>query len=267
MKIGIFDSGLGGLQIMRGIVKTIPRYDYLYLGDTERVPYGNRSQQVIYEFARQGVDYLLRHGCALVIIACNTASAQALRRIQREYLPKNFPNRRVLGVIIPTVEAVAEKNLKCIGVIGTVSTIESGVYPQEIKKLIRPVSVYQQAAPLLVAMVESGNYKLSKLAVHQYLQPLLRRRIQGLVLGCTHYPILKKLFGQAAGKKVKVFSQDEIIPKKLKIYLDRHPEISRRLDQRGRRTFLATDITKPLIVLARRWFGRNVKLQRVFLDK
>lgn len=135
MKIGIFDSGLGGLFVLRSIQRVLPQYDYVYLGDTKRVPYGGRSQETIYRFTKQAVEYLFRRGCIVIILACNTASARALRKLQREYLPKYYPNRRVLGVIIPTVEAALKHSSKTVGVLATESTVESGAYIREIKSV------------------------------------------------------------------------------------------------------------------------------------
>lgn len=196
-------------------------------------------------------------------MACNTASAQALRRIQRVYVLKKFPDRKVIGVIIPTAEVVAERRLHRVGVIGTVSTIASGIYRREINKRLHRAVVIQQATPLLVSMVESGDYTLAKAALKRYLRPLAHRRIEALVLGCTHYPVLKKLIRPIVGREVIIISQDEIIPPKLKEYLEQHPEIERRLTRRGRRYFLATDITPQLSTMAKKWFGRRITFELV----
>ncbi len=264
MKIGIFDSGLGGLQIMRGIVKTLPRYDFVYLGDTKRVPYGNRTQAEIYRFTRQAVDELFRRNCALIIIACNTASARALRKLQREYLPKSYPNRRILGVIVPTVEIVAKRKLKSIGVIGTVSTIRSNVYQTEAIKLAPVTQVIQKPTPLLVPMIERGRLDRIDMVLEQYLKPI-KPKIQALLLGCTHYPILKQQIRRIVGPGVTVISQDEIIPAKLKNYLKHHPEIGRKLSHHAHRLFLSTKITPEGLRLAKQWFGPSAKLRLVRL--
>ncbi len=155
MKIGIFDSGIGGLVIARSLISELPQYDYVYLGDTKRVPYGDRSQKEIYEFTRQGLDFLFAQGCGLAILACNTASAQALRKIQREYLPRKYPDKKVLGVVIPTAEACAK--YKVVGILATSSTVSSKSYVTELKKLNPKINIIQQAAPLLVPLIENNE--------------------------------------------------------------------------------------------------------------
>jgi glutamate racemase len=266
MKIGIFDSGIGGLFILKAIRRALPQYDYLYLGDTKRVPYGNRSEQVIYEFTRAAVAHLFQHGCALVILACNTASAKALRRIQREYLSKHYPKRRVLGVIIPTVEAVAEnRKIKRVGVLATSGTVSSGAYLREFKKANPKQKIFQQAAPLLVPLVESGELQFSRPILRNYLQPLLRRRVEAVVLGCTHYPILKNRIQTLVGKKIKVVSQDALVARRLVDYLQRHPEIEKLLAKKSQLRLIVTDVTPAMQGLTRKWFGSRVALRLVKL--
>lgn len=231
MKIGVFDSGLGGLFILRALKKQLPEYDYIYLGDTQRVPYGNRSREAIYHFLEQAVDYLFKENCALIIIACNTASAEALRKIQQHYLPRHYPTRRVLGVIIPTAEEVLTvKNIQRLGVLATQGTVNSGAYVREIKKLNPRIQVFQSAAPLLVPLIENNGAKWSEPILQEYLKPLLRKRVQAIILGCTHYPALKVKIRSMAG--VKVISQDECLSDKLGDYLRRHPEIDKRLSKK-----------------------------------
>lgn len=274
MKIGFFDSGLGGLFIFKNVVKRLPRYDYLYLGDTKRVPYGNRSQETIYQFTRQAVDYLFSKNCQLVILACNTASAQALRKIQKECLPRHYPTRRVLGVIIPTIEATLEtKNIKKVGVLATLSTVNSKTFIREFKKTSPKIKVFQQAAPLLVPLVENNGIKWANPILKEYLGPLLNKKVDTIILGCTHYPALKnkirKIVGKAelsSGKKIKVISQNEIIPEKLADYLKRHPEIEKQIEKSGQRIFAVTDITKDFAKTAKKWFGENICLKVVNLD-
>lgn len=263
MRIGIFDSGLGGLILMRAIAKKLPDYDYVYLGDTKRVPYGNRSQATIYEFLEGAVEYLFKQNCQLIIVACNTASAQALRKIQKEYLPKYYPNRRVLGVIIPTAEAVIENGVKRVGVLATAGTVNSGAFVRELKKLDKQIQVWQEPAPLLVPLVEQGELKWAEPIVKEYLKPLLAKTIDSLILGCTHYPILKNMIRKLVGKRVNVVSQDEIVPTRLADYLKRHPEVEKKLSKRGGRKLLVTDITPEAQKLAEGWFGDRVKLTLV----
>jgi len=258
MKIGIFDSGLGGLFVARAIVKTMPQYDYVYLGDTKRVPYGNRSYEAVFEFTRQGVDYLFRkENCMIVIVACNTAAARALRKIQKEYLPENFKDRKVLGVLIPAAEECM--NFKRIGILGTLGTISSGTFPREIKKLNRKATIFQNPAPMLVPLAEEGEIKNSLPFIKKYLYPFTDKKLEALVLGCTHYPIFKREIKKLLPKDIKIISQDEIVPKKLKNYFTRHPEISKKLSKNKTIKILVTDKTQTVDKLAKRWFGKNIK--------
>lgn len=263
MKIGLFDSGLGGLIVAHSLIQNLPQYDYVYLGDTARVPYGNRSQEAIYEFTQNAVEYLFKQDCQLVLIACNTASAEALRKIQQEYLPAHHPDRKVLGVLIPTAEEVVEQteNNK-VGVIATAGTVGSQTYVTEIQKLNPDVEVFQQATPLLVPLIENNVLKYVEPILDDYLSPLLQANIDTLVLGCTHYPLLKDIIRSKVGS-VKVISQDEIIPAKLRGYLQRHPEIDEKLSKNATRTFLTTDISQSATEIAASLFGEEVKLEKV----
>ena len=254
MKIGIFDSGLGGLFIAKAIRKAMPQYEYVYLGDTKRVPYGNRSHETVLEFTKEGVEFLFKkENCALVILACNTASARALRKIQKQYLPKNFPDRKVLGVIIPIAEEV--KGFRKIGVLATEGTVNSESFPREILKINPKAQIYQQAAPLLVPFIENGGDKFSDPVIKEYLRPLIKKNIQILILGCTHYPILKNNFKKMLPSHVKIISQDEIVPKKLKNYLIHHPEIYTKLSKGRSARILVTDKTQTIDKLTQKWFG------------
>ncbi|MES2315113.1 MAG: glutamate racemase [Patescibacteria group bacterium] len=253
MRIGIFDSGVGGLIVARAIHKLMPQYDYVYLGDTKRVPYGNRSKEVVYEFTKAGVEYLFKkENCALVIVACNTASAMALRRLQ-----KNLKNRKILGVLIPAAEEAGKYSR--IGVLATVGTVASKSFPQEINKIDRHVKVFQNATPMLVPLAEAGEHKSAEPFIKEYLAPLLKQKINALVLGCTHYPFFKMEIKKALPKNVKIISQDEIVPRKLKNYLTRHPEIQNKLSKNRMVKILVTDKTKTTDTLTHKWFGRGVK--------
>lgn len=262
MKIGIFDSGLGGLFILRSIVKKLPEYDYIYLGDTKRLPYGNRSQKTIYEFTKMAVEYLFKNNCQLIILVCNSASSQALRKIQKTYLPEHFPKRRVLGVIVPTVEAINQDNkIKRVGILATLNTVDSRVYLKEIKKINPGIKIFQQAAPLLVPLVENKGIKWSEPILKHYLKPLLKRKVDAIVLGCTHYPILKNKIRKIVGKGIKIISQDDLIPEKLADYLKRHPETKKKLEKKHQRLFLVTDITSHFKKTAKKWFGKDIQLK------
>lgn len=263
MKIGIFDSGLGGLTILRSVVRRLPQYDYLYLGDTLRVPYGNRSQETIYEFTKQAVEYLFAQDCQLIILACNTASTRALRRLQREYLPAHYPDRRILGVIIPTVEAARELGAKRVGILATSATVESHAFLKEFKKLHPFAKVFQKAAPLLVPLIENNALAWSGPIVEHYLRAFRSKRIDTLILGCTHYPHLRRHIRKAIGPTIKIIAQNDLIPDKLADYLERHPEIEKTLSRHGRVKIEVTEITKASQSLCRRWFGERKHLSKI----
>ncbi len=264
-KIGIFDSGLGGLIITKSIVKNLSKYSYVYLGDTKRVPYGNRSHETVYEFTCEALKYLFeKEQCSLVILACNTASAKALRKIQQEFLPNFFPNKKVLGVLIPTTEEVI--NYKKIGIIATKGTVGSHTFKTEINKLNSKAKVFEIPTPLLVPIIEEGENHLAIPIIQKYLKPLIAKKIDVLVLGCTHYPILKKEIKSIIGDKIKIISQDEIIPKKLNEYLNHHPEIEKKLSKNKNIKILFTDITPTVEELTLKWFGKNTKISLVKID-
>ncbi|HHX58339.1 MAG TPA: glutamate racemase [Candidatus Moranbacteria bacterium] len=266
MNIGIFDSGLGGLIITRSLIRQLPKYNYFYLGDTARLPYGNRSQEAIYQFTKEAMDYFFQNNCGLVIIACNTASAEALPKIQQEYLPKNHPDKKVLGVIIPSAEEVAQytKNQK-IGILATQSTVHSKAFKREIKKLLPNAQVFQQAAPLLVPLIENQGIKWINPILDEYLKSLLSQKIDTLILGCTHYAYLKSIIRKRVGSKIKIISQDEFVPDKLEQYLINHSEIESLLNKNTNRTFCVTDLTANFQDLANKLFGEEIKLKKVNL--
>jgi glutamate racemase len=250
MTIGVFDSGLGGLAIARAIADLLPQYDYLYLGDTKRVPYGNRSQETIHGFTAEALDFLFESNCRLVVIACNTASAESLRKSQQEYLPRNYPDRRVLGVIIPTAEAAVESGARKVGVLATVSTVESGAYKRELKRCDAGVAVVQRPAPLLVPIIENDGLKYVGPILDDYLDGL--EGADSLILGCTHYCLVKdEVRKRFAGP---VVSSDEVVPEKLADYLRRHPEMECELSKRGKRRYQS---------FATRLMGRELPLELV----
>ncbi len=259
MKIGIFDSGVGGLFVMKSVVEKLPEYDYVYLGDTKHLPYGDRSPETIYQLLKNGIHFLFKQNCNLIIVACNTASAEALRRIQQEYLPKYYPKRRVLGVIVPAIEESLES--KRVGILATAATVTSKTYEKEFKKVNPSIRVYQQPAPLLVPLIENGEWDLVTPILTEYLKPLLAKKIDTLILGCTHYPILKKEIRKIIGKDIKLVCQDEFIHKKTKEYLSRHPEIKDPLSRKGTREFLITEKTAHFERLAKKWFNPSIKLK------
>jgi glutamate racemase len=253
--IGVFDSGLGGLVVTRALMDAFPGYSFSYLGDTKHVPYGPRSNEVVYGFARECVDHMFRYrGCALVVIACNTASIAALRRLQREYLPASFPGRRILGVIVPTLECVARGGYKSVGLLATDSTVRSRVYEQELAKLDPDIRLLSVAAPLLVPLIENDGARFARPIVREYLENFRGTDIDSIILGCTHYPYLEDMIRDEAAavfaRPVEIISQTRIIPASLKGYLDRHPEIERGLSRDGKSTFAVTDITDSYLAQA-----------------
>lgn len=267
--IGIFDSGIGGLTIVKEMLRVLPEYSFTYLGDTARAPYGGRSQQVIYDFTRQAVDYLMQQGCTLVVIACNTASAEALRKLQQEWLPAHYPDRRILGVIRPVAEqAVRATRFGRIGVVGTRATVDSGAFDRELKTLRVTTKVFSQACPLLVPLVEEGMLRRPETTkiIRNYLRSLHDKRIDTLILGCTHYPILYKQFQKIAGRRVKVLDSPKIVVAKLQEYLQRHPEIDTRLGKDSVHRYLATDVSETFSRNAQHWLGQPVDFVAVKLE-
>lgn len=246
--IGVFDSGYGGLTILKEFLKDLPEYDYMYLGDNARAPYGNRSHEAVKSFAGEAVRFLFQQGCVLIIVACNTASSQVLRELQEEYLnPKGAPgvkDRKILGVIKPMVEeAVRISKTNRVGVVGTRGTINAKSYDTELKHLNPDIQVYSQACPLLVPLVEEGwsHKPEGRMILRKYLKPLKSSNVDTLILGCTHYPFLLKEFRQMMGKSTHVPHPGEIIARSLQEYLKRHPEIETLLTKKGERHFLTTD--------------------------
>lgn len=271
MKIGIFDSGFGGLSVFKAIHATLPKYDYLYLGDSARAPYGNHSHEIIYGYVQEAVEYLFAQDCQLVILACNTASAQALRKLQQEWLPSSeYKDRRVLGVIRPIAEAVAQKGKKKkIGVIGTRATVEAGVYTKEIEQQLQGhASVLEQACPLLVPMIEEGfsHRPEMKRVLKHYLRPLKQQQVDVLINGCTHYQLLHDVIQNIMGKRVQVLDTADIVAASLRDYLTRHPEQEELLAKNAAITFCTTDDPKRFDGLASKFFGKPVKAEKVELN-
>lgn len=256
--IGVFDSGLGGLSVLKHFLKDLPQYDYFYLADTARVPYGNHSQETIYRYTLEAVDFLFKQGARLIILACNTASSQALRRLQREYLVKNYPDRRILGVIVPLAEESSKS--KRIGVIGTRATINSKAYELEIKKINHQAEIITNSAPLLVPLIEEGT--VSKDIIHKvlkkYLRPLKEKKIQELILGCTHYPFLLKDIRKIMGTYCQVLDPGKIISLKLQDYLKRHPEFDSINKNKGELKFYITDNSEKFTKLGSKFLGQNI---------
>lgn len=249
--IGFFDSGFGGLSILKEVLgigakekSPLASYDFMYLGDTARAPYGGHSPEKIYAYTVGALDYLFKQGCELIVLACFSASANALRKIQQEWLPQHYPNKKVLGVLIPTAEeAIKETKNGKIGILGTKATVQSGALATELLKRQPDLQIFSAAAPLLVPLIEEGWAKKveTKKILRYYLKPLKAKKIDTLILACTHYPLLIKSIKLIAGNSIKVFHPGEAEKKSLIDYLQRHPEIESKITRAGQRIFLTTD--------------------------
>ena len=268
--IGVFDSGYGGLTILSKIREALPQYDYIYLGDNARTPYGSRSFEIVYEFTRQAVCKLFEMGCPLVILACNTASAKALRSIQQHDLPRLDPARRVLGVIRPTVESIgAVTRSRHVGVLATAGTIKSESYPLEIHKLFPDITIYGQACPLWVPLVENGEAQGpgADYFVQKYIGELLQKddRIDTVILGCTHYPLLLPKIRRYMPAGINVVPQGELVADSLKNYLSRHHEMDARCTRGGTCTYCTTEAEEKFSESASTFLNEAVTVRRVLL--
>ena len=271
-KVGFFDSGFGGLSILKNVIKNLPEYDYVYLGDTARNPYGTRTQETIYQYTKQGMEFLIEQDCELIIIACNSASSEALPRIQEDLINCKNTNRRILGVIIPASEEAVEitKNGE-IGVIATSSTVSSNSFIKEIKKINEKINVHQVACPLLVSLVESAESsdEITKLILKKYLSDPELDKIDTLILGCTHYGLLKDKILEVLkelGKDISIVDEGEVVSKKLKKYLERHPEIDIELSKNSKRKFYTTDLTDGFKKNGSVFLGQEIKVEKVKLE-
>lgn len=267
--IGIFDSGFGGLTILKPIHERLPRLSTIYLGDNARAPYGTRTHEEIFAFALEGVRELFRRGCPLVIFACNTASAQALRQIQQTVLPAEFPDRRVLGVIRPTAEELASMSASGqVGVLATPATVKSEAYVHELKHVRPDLRVSQVACPgRFTILIEEGldaSEEANAIAASCCAELMkLDPRIDTVLLGCTHYPLVEELFRKHLPPAVTIITQGAIVADKLESYLARHPDIAARIDQSGTRQYLTTKDDDAVSPLASRFYGSPVRFERV----
>ena len=269
--IGVFDSGYGGLTILSKIREALPEYDYIYLGDNARTPYGTRSFEIVYEFTLQAVNKLFEMGCHLVILACNTASAKALRTIQMNDLPNIDPDRRVLGVIRPTAECIGSMTqTRHVGILATAGTIKSESYPLEVHKLFEDIKVSGEACPMWVPLVENNeaNSEGADFFIRKYIDNLLAkdRQIDTLVLGCTHYPILLPKIQKFIPQGVKVVAQGEYVATSLKDYLHRHPEMDMKCTREGKCRFYTTEAEDKMIESASMFLNENITVQRITLE-
>ena len=257
--IGLFDSGIGGLTVVRALLEKAPQADFVYLGDTARTPYGNKSQETVQRYALEDADYVIRHGAKIVIVACNTASALALPKLQETY-----PDIPFIGVVKPAAQAVVALDVKRAGVIGTKATVNSEIYDKVIHKYSPSVKVLQKACPLFVPLVEEGllSDKVTKIMIRRYLTPLRQANVQALILGCTHYPFLKAQIQRFMGKKVKVIDSAGTV-----IYqaMQEFPDLF-TAKAKPKQIIALTDTSESSDRLASRWLGRPVKAVRAELQ-
>lgn len=268
--IGVFDSGFGGLTILNSIRKQMPEYDYLYLGDNARAPYGSRSFDVVYEFTLQAIEYLFAQGVELVVLACNTASAKALRTIQQKVLPFKYPNKRVLGVIRPSTEDInLYTKTNKIGILATEGTIRSESYVLEIHKYHPEVSVYQQPCPLWVPLIENGDYtsEEAQAIFKKDVEKLLLQspEIDTIILACTHYPIIYNQLLEIIPTSIQLIAQGEIIATKLRDYLNRHTEIESKISKNRTLKVLTTEETIIFDEKTQLIFGHNYHSKTIHL--
>ena len=268
--IGVFDSGYGGLTVLKEFVKRLPEYDYCYFGDNARTPYGTRSFETVYRYTLECVKHLFDEGCQLVVLACNTASAKALRTIQQRDLPLFDSQRRVLGVIRPSVEAIGQYTRSGhVGILGTSGTVQSLSYPLEINKLNPNIRVFQEACPMWVPLVENNEYLKdgADYFIRRHIENLLSQSsdMDVIVLACTHYPLLIDKISKYVPAGIRILSQGSIVAESLADYLCRHPEIDARLGKNHVRIFQTTDSPELFDQNASIFLGEDVKSEKVVL--
>ncbi|RYZ45013.1 MAG: glutamate racemase [Sphingobacteriales bacterium] len=269
--IGIFDSGYGGLTVFRSIADRLPQYDYVYLGDNARAPYGNRSFETVYEYTLECVKWFFEQGCPMVIVACNTASAKALRSIQQIDLPLLDGSKRVLGVIRPSAETIGTyTQTGKVGILGTKGTVSSGSYVLEIDNFYPEVQVFQQACPLWVPFIEAGEYNgdAVECCIKEDLEALFAQDagIDTVLLACTHYPLLEQKIRKYLPPGVRLVSQGPIVSDSLAAYLLRHPEMESRISKGGTKSFFTTDLAGDFEEHATTFFGEAIEAQHIHLN-
>lgn len=262
--IGVFDSGYGGLTIYKELRKKLPKHDFLYLGDNARVPYGTRSFETVYRYTLECVNHLFDHGCNLVILACNTASAKALRNIQQLDLPKINSHKRVLGVIRPTTETIGSMTeTKHVGLFATTGTVKSDSYKIEIEKFYPKIKLYQEACPMWVPLIENNEHltRGANYFLRQNVNNLLAKskKIDAIILACTHYPLLEKKLRRFIPKQIKLISQGNIVSQSLVEYLKRHPEMDELITKTAKQNFLTTESTVDFDQKSVLFLGKKIK--------
>jgi len=271
--IGIFDSGFGGLTVMKEYLKKYPQFDYVYLGDQANAPYGPHSKERVEELTLKNVDFLVKQGCELIIVACNTASADSLRAAQQKYKGKPV----ILGVIVPAVEeALKSSRFGNIGVIGTRGVIKSKAYERELskygvlytptdKRARKEVKAYSQACPLLVPLIEEGMLEspATRMILKNYLRPLKHAKIDTLILGCTHYPLLHNEIERMMGKNCVIISSAKSAANAIEPYFDQHPDVLKKLSKDGKRQYLTTDCPDRFAEIGGRFLGEKIKVEKI----
>lgn len=268
--IGVFDSGFGGLTVLKEIINELPQYDFLYLGDNARAPYGSRSFETVYEYTLECVKHLFDKGCHLVVLACNTASAKALRTIQQKDLPRIAPDRRVLGVIRPTTEIIGKHSKTGhVGVLGTQGTVSSGSYLVEIEKFFPQLKVYQEACPMWVPLIENNEFdnEGADFFIKKHVTRLMQQQaaIDAIILGCTHYPLIAAKIQNYLPAGVELLSQGKIVAAGLNDYLLRHAEIERHCSKNNTVSFYTTDLPETFDKAASLFYGKEVKSNHLAL--
>lgn len=261
--IGIFDSGIGGLTVVKEVLKQLPEYQILYFGDTARTPYGTKSEKTIIKYSLQNTEFLLSKGAKIIIIACNTASAVASGELKKKF---KIP---IFEVITPAVKKAIQATLnKKIGVVGTMATVKSGIYEKELKKIDKNIQIFSQSCPLLVPLVEVNWLKKpeTKMIIRKYLYSLKLKQIDTLILGCTHYPLLKDIIQVKIGKRIKLVDPGQETVLSLKKYLEQNPKIEKTLSKNKNHSFYLSDLTDQAQEIGRRWLGDSVKFELINLD-
>jgi len=273
MNIGVFDSGLGGLIIAKSLIDAMPEYDFVYMGDTANVPYGQKTTEIIHKLTTDCINRMFEYeNCGLIVVACNTASVASLRKLQQIYMPSKFPNRKILGVIAPTVEEVIKHKYKNIGLIATQSTVDSSLYPEKFKESNYNINITSLATPILVQLIEKKRDDLAPYIIDRYIKQLSRLNpdIEALILGCTHYPYYKDLIGKSLQKffknSVPMISQDEIIADSLKLYLNKHKEIENLLTKNENRKFYVTKINQKYKEQSTIIMGYDIDIRQVSVE-
>jgi glutamate racemase len=268
--IGVFDSGCGGLTVLKEIIKRLPQYDYIYLGDNARAPYGNRSFETVYHYTWQCMQWFFKQNCPLVVLACNTASAKALRTIQQNDLIKKYPGKKVLGVIRPTTEIIGNySKTNHVGILATSGTVQSQSYLIEIEKFFPDTKAIQQACPMLVPLIENNEFEneAADYFIQKYLNELLVKddKIDTILLACTHYPLIKKRIEKFLPPGISVIAQGEIVAASLEEYLQRHTEIEIQLSKNNSIQFYTTDSAEDFKNHASIFYGEEVEAKHVEL--